>query len=200
MGFDRSADARDVQYVGTPTFDVAKGIEMTNSAMYALIPDSTDFDFTGDFTIEMFGVEFSNVGTNKTLLSKGGGSPNWSWYLIKGTSGASGLEFDWSFNGTSINALQGSFTPSVDTPYDITVDRSDANLRLYLDGAQIAKDAAASGTYNNSADDLVISRLLPSSSFAAGLIRFKALRITNGVARYATDTSYTVPTLPLPVS
>ena len=68
-----------------------------------------------------------------------------------------------------------------------------------MDGSLHTSDYVP-GTFYNSATDLVISRLSPGSSFGAGLNRLQACRITDGVARYADDAGYTVPTLPLPTA
>jgi hypothetical protein len=71
-------------------------------------------------------------------------------------------------------------------------------LRLYMDGAMIASATGVSGGTNISGDALRIGDRGDGGLAWNGWL--DELRLTKGVARYDTDTSFTVPTAKFPRS
>ncbi len=196
MSFDRSNTPHDVQNFGNNWDRGVKKMDLTSASQWLIIPDHTDFDFDGDFTIEIFGAELDAITTPQVYLCHGGLTPNWSWYLIFQDSSGDKLAFVYSTNGTSVTAVEAAWSPTADVAYDLCVDRSGSDLRIYIDGVMLTS-GTVSGALHTSSEDFYVSRLGPGS-FGEGKIRLTGVRITKGVARYADDGGYTVPTLPLP--
>jgi hypothetical protein len=96
--------------------------------------------------------------------------------------------------------LLADFTPVVGTEYDVAWDRSGSTVRAYVDGAWIGSGTLAGSLHNTSATLKIGAINFTSSPTNFHYGSMKAWRFTNGVARYATDTTYTVPSLPLPTS
>lgn len=162
------------------------------------IPDSADFNFPGDYTIELFKVVWVSSATQMRLLSHYNTTGNQqSWLIVYGAS-AGQLWFNGSTNGSSSTTISYTWTPTNGTEYDIAVDRSGSTVRLYVDGVMVAS-GTISGALHNSTDVLAIGAGRSGAAFANVFTgTCKAVRITKGVARYATNGSYTVPSLPLP--
>lgn len=82
---------------------------------------------------------------------------------------------------------------STSTWYHLAVDRdSSGNLRLHIDGAMAHKATGVAGALFNSTASLLIGARSGPSLYWNGHI--DEVRVTKGVARYATDTSFSVPT------
>jgi hypothetical protein len=79
------------------------------------------------------------------------------------------------------------------------VDRSGSTLRLYADGASLGS-GTASGAFFDSTAGVRIGALFTTgnTNFFKGWI--DELRVTKGLAVYASDTGYTVPTAAFPRS
>lgn len=147
-----------------------------------------------DFTIEAFGVEFDTAASNEPIIAQYTTVSSQRGWLLSYNGGQ--LRFHASSDGIALTTIVGhTWAPSVDTPYDIAIERSGSTFRLYIDGVNVA-DGTDAMTIFNSTEILAIGRQgAASPSFAD--IRMKAARITNGRALYATDGSYTVPSLPI---
>ena len=165
------------------------------------LPDSAGFTPADDFTIEIFGVEFAGLASSCLISHWNAFNPfaNQRSWLIQYTGTA--LQFAASINGqsTTVTVISYAWTPTPNQPYDIAVDRGGNTVRLYVDGAMVAS-GTISGALHNCSDVLVVGAQRAGNAIQSifpGLAR--ALRLTNGTARYATDTSYVVPGLPLPV-
>jgi hypothetical protein len=166
-------------------------------------PDATDLDFSGDFTIEILGAEIDAPTASNILLSHwraAAGGRSWQC-AYEGALSPDQLGIYLSTDGTANTFIGGNFTPS--GQHDFCFERSGSTVRVYADGAMIAK-ATFAGGLRNSPSRLVIGRAEDSiGGFGATSCwdgRFKEMRITTGVARYANDAGYTVPTRPLPTS
>jgi hypothetical protein len=161
---------------------------------------SSHFAFAGDFTLEIFKLKFASTSTQVLLGNWNAFSPfsNQRSWQIQYTTGA--LQFVGSTNGSSIAAtISYTWTPTLGTEYAIAVDRSGSTVRLYVDGTKQANGTIASALWASTTTYLTIGQASNGSGFSSPTdASAKALRITNGVARYATNTSYTVPSLPLP--
>lgn len=161
------------------------------------LADTADLTPAGDFTIELFDVIFTATAGTIVLLSHWNATGNQRSWILQYTG--TQLQFAGSTAGTSGSSTTISYTwaPTVGVAYDITIDRSGSTVRIYVDGTKQA-NGTISGALFNSNDKLYIGS--GSASITPFTGTCKAIRITNGVARYATNTSYTVPTLPLPTT
>lgn len=154
-------------------------------------PDSNDWDFgTGQFTIEGF-FRFSAAPSNTTLITQWPGG--WAlWFL-------GGQLFLRTPSGDSA-----TYTPTITLNqwYHIAVDRDGSStLRIYIDGVMRVKHVTFTINMTGSTSVLAVGSLLPGGFSGFDLNGFvDELRITKGVARYASDAGYTVPTAAFPRS
>jgi hypothetical protein len=156
-------------------------------------PDSADWDFTGNFTIECFAYS-NNTGINGILIAQWTSFPNRAWQL---RSDGNVPEFVMSNDGSaSTTVLSSSTTISTGSFNHIAVDYDGTKYRLYLNGVMTASSTTHI-TINPSAAVLSIGADGGGSSFAYnGFI--DEVRITKGVARYASDSGFTVPSVKFP--
>lgn len=167
--------------------------------------DSADWLLSGDFTIEAwvsFDASFIGASTQVIASQWETGSQR-SWLLQLSTTA---LQFTISTNGTAGAGapfpLSSNWTPTADTWYHIAVDRSGNTWRLYLDGVMLTSLTSSSTPFNSTTamrlGASAINNGLSVSNFLKGNI--DEPRITKGVARYASDSGYTVPTAAFPRS
>lgn len=164
--------------------------------------DSADWHFTGDFTIETW-ARFTTVESADALISQWNSLANQrSWLLqYNGDAGTNNLAFSASNDGTATAlTLSSNWTPVADTFYHLCVDRSGDVFRMYIDGTMVDKDTVVM-TFHNSTTPLRIGCIFG----AAGEVNFHngfqdEIRITKGVARYASDGGFSVPTAAYPRS
>lgn len=164
----------------------------TGSDPHARCSDSDDFHFgSGDFTVETF-VRFSSLGSFNPI---GGqyGSGQISWWMQYVNTGTKGLEFGWSANGSAVSTLKGNCTLSTGQWYHFATDRSGSTQRIYVDGSMLVS-GTNSATLFNSNLNLLIGKVNVAN--LSGWI--DEMRITKGVARYASDSGFTVPTSAYP--
>lgn len=166
---------------------------------YAWVPNSAGHQFGGgDFTIELFGVSFIAIdATSNVLLGKYNSTAGQKeWFIgIHPADFYMNVSFDGS---TDTEVLTAAVAPAADgTRYDICVDRSGDTWRMYLNG-DMMDSVTQAGSIFAYTNDLYFARWRAASSSFGGRSTIRAARITKGVARYASDDGYVVPTLPLP--
>jgi hypothetical protein len=178
-----------------------------SAALLALRPaqitktGASHFAFAGDFTLEVFKAKWADTSAAYTLLSNYNSSNPFanqrSWDI---THTGSVLQAILSTNGSTNTVIQHTWTPTVGVEYDIAVDRSGSTVRLYIDGTMVASGTVAGGLWASTTPYLSLGQ----RSNGSGVVQVwtgqaKAVRITDA-ARYATNGSYTVPSLPLPAA
>ncbi|MBR1246139.1 LamG domain-containing protein [Bradyrhizobium sp. AUGA SZCCT0169] len=161
--------------------------------------DSTDWEFDGEFTIEAFLRINSLSPITSTVMSHGTASTAYGWWLTYSNAGTLRFRFDDGADGTALHDItQGSAPMTTATWYHVAVDRDASNkLRLYVDGVMRASKTAATGTSANTAGTLDIG-MVGSSSPMNGWV--DEVRITKGVARYASDGGFAPPAAAFPRS
>jgi hypothetical protein len=167
------------------------------------VPDSDDWAFTGEFCIELFGVKFDNNTAIHGLISSYNASGNQrSWALdFDGTASPNKqlrgrLSTDGTATGDAFVELVGTFNPTAGVAYDLCMERDASNVfRLYVDGVMIASTTFAGALFNSNQLLDIGQGSVQTASALNG--RLKAVRITRA-ARYASDSGYVVPALPLP--
>jgi hypothetical protein len=160
---------------------------------------SSHFAFAGDFTIEIFDATFADLSSGILLANWNASSPfadQRSWLVnYSGTQ----LQFFGSTNGSSSTTISYTWSPTTSTPYQIAIDRSGTTVRVYVDGTQQASGTISGGLWASTTTFLTIAQNSSGSGFTTPWSgRAKAVRITDGVARYAGN--YTPPSLPLPAA
>lgn len=171
-------------------------------------PDSSDWFFAGgEFTIEL-SIKVSTFGPGETnvYISQWITTGNQrGWLLFSGT-GKNRLAFQYSTTGSDTVTLEADGNGmSVDTWHQIAVDKDSSDfIRLYVDGVMADKELAIGDLF----DSNYIMRIGAGSfSNLEGIA--DEVRITKGVARYASDSGYTplneefpngpiIPAVPLP--
>lgn len=146
------------------------------------IAASTDFDITGDFTIEMF-VNMSNLSGFPRPYSFGA-YPAPNAMSIEG-----GSLYFWA-NGSAL--MNGTFTPNIGDWYHICVMGSGSTAYMFVDGVEVAS-ASYGGSISSTGLPLTIGDGNEPNSAFNGLI--SNFRWTES-AVYDT-TGFTVPTTPL---
>lgn len=174
---------------GTGSFTVA-GINVLE------YPDHADWHLAaGDFTIETW-VRFTNTTGFQVIASQYTATTQQAWVFQRGSAGD--LQFVYSANGTTNTTHGAAWSPSIDTWYAVCAERSGSTIRLYVDGAMLGSAGSITATIFNSTALFRIGALQSGglTSFFKGWI--DEFRFTKGVARYNSDSGYTVPTSAFP--
>lgn len=184
-------------------FGTASG-EFDGTDSLITVPDSADWDFTGQFTIELFfRVPSISGNAQRTFIAKRNAlSSNISWDLSWTSVTASpAITFEFSTNGTTnahLLTAAGAGLILVDTWYYLAVDRDSSDkMRLYLNNVMISSKTGASGTPFNSTNALSIGAR--ANTGAPNLGWEDEIRITTGVARCGSDAGCAVPTQAFPI-
>lgn len=146
------------------------------------IPASSQFDITGDFTIEMF-VNMSNLDGFPRPYSFGA-YPAPNAISIEG-----GSLYFWANNAALVN---GAFAPNVNQWYHICIMGYGSTVYMFIDGI-LTSSSSYSGSISSQGLPLTIGYGNEPSSYFNGLIsNFR----WSTIARYST-TGFSVPTAPL---
>ena len=157
---------------------------------YITYPDSADWDLgTGQFTLEGW-FRFGSLAYYTSLISQfypGG----WVWLFQDGKL---------RFYGDGPDVVEYTWAPTNNQWYFLAVDRDASNVcRLYVDGAMVAKTTAFTQSLSGASKLLSIGSLRDSGLNGYDLKgHVDDIRITKGVARYASDSGHAVPTAAFP--
>jgi hypothetical protein len=200
---DHASDAFVHQPASNVTNIDSRGLlRRTTSTIPARWPADTVLDLgSADFTLELFGHYFTSstsggnvVGSWNTAVGKRG------WRIRRRTSTI--LSFSYSTDGTNETDLDFATSFATSTNYDLLVARSGSTLYLYVNGVLDASHSLSATIFNPSCPLSFFGGHDGTTSSGGDATessqRLKAIRLTNGVARYAGVGSYGVPTLPLP--
>jgi hypothetical protein len=208
---DESSAGHTMTFVGNAQLDTAQKKFGTASALfdgtgdYITTPDSADWDLSDSnsdqFTVETFFRPNSVAAGTRSLVGqyKSTGS-QLAWALRQS---ANAVTFSMSTSGSGATTTL-SYTVSGDalvagTWYHVAVDKdATGKVRLYLDGVMKASSTPANSNIFNSTAVLTIGADDGGSNAYNGWL--DEIRITKGVARYGSDTSFTPPTAAFPRS
>ncbi|UCD23790.1 MAG: LamG domain-containing protein [Gemmatimonadota bacterium] len=130
-----SLDDNEFKFNGT-------SLALNGSSDYVTFPDSADYTFDGDFTIECW-VYFNTVPTNAGFVShydsQSGNNRSWIWGKF-----GSNLRLYTSTDGANSGVVQfnQAWTPTTGVWYHCAVTRENNTVRLFVDGTQLGTDAA----------------------------------------------------------
>lgn len=164
---------------------------LDGSGDYVTFPDSADWDFdTGAFTIEGR-FRFAATPTNCILLTQWSGG--WAFWFEAGK-----LVFK---PGSGTDSTNYTWSPTLNQWFSIAIDRDASSVaRIYVDGIMVSKTTGFTRNLTGSTAVLCVGSLAPAgfgnSYDLNGWV--DELRITKGVARYASDGGYTVPAAAFP--
>lgn len=160
------------------------------------MPAGSNWDFgTGAFTIEFWANSFGSNANGKIIFGAyQAADKRWALQLTN----TNRLQFVW-FNGFPYTSNYASGWGTDGTWYAICIERDDAgDLRIYRDGVMRAKTTGFTYDISGTTDPLTIGNWRPTSTSFDAKMYFDEIRITKGVARYASDSGYTVQTAPFP--
>lgn len=170
---------------------------LDGSGDYLTLEQHSDWNYgTSPFTIEAW-VRFATGSKEHTIISHGSFALERFSFAYHG--GGSVLRFAVSGNGTSSTLYDAAWSPLINTWYHVAVDRDATNkLRLYVNGAMIGFATDTIAPYAGTAAQVRVgsrSTNAPGADFQGWL---DEVRFTKGVARYASDSGYVVPTAAFP--
>jgi hypothetical protein len=199
---DESSSAKTITAFGNAQISTAQSKFGGSSAYfdgsgdYLRLADSADWFFdTGQFTIELF-VQFdTGFGNDETFVNQWSGTDSsqnaWFFYRQGGT-----LRF--LTNNATVSVQSSAWSASTGQWYHVAVDRDGSNkIRLYIDGTMVASATSAASIINSN-EFVAVGTIGTLTSFNPLNGWVDELRITKGVARYASDGGYTVPTSAFP--
>lgn len=212
-GFDRAGDANQTDFVdesslantfrligtagGSGTYEAGGKFDgrfyIGHGGSRFEATDRAEFHFGANpFTAEAW-FNFDDATGSKILMGQWGSSGNRAWYVFfNGTS----LTLYISENGSTANGIViGGWTATAGTYHHIVAEYDGSAYRLYADGVMIDKTLSSGKSLFNSTAALTIGY---GGNSPIGSV--DEYRITNGVARYASDAGYTVPTAKFPRS
>lgn len=202
-----AAHGADTNSTNNPVFDTSvkkfgAGSCKFEGNDFLIWGDHADFEFgSGQFTMELWIRFTGGLESFQDIINRFGSSGSRSYiFQYRGADATNNLAFIYSTTGANTVQINATWSPSIDTWYHIAVDRDASNkFRIYVDGAMIGS-ATAAVTIFDSAQPLRIGSnpSVGGSQFVNGYM--DELRITKGVARYASDSGYTVPTAAFPRS
>jgi hypothetical protein len=159
-------------------------------------PDSNDWYFsTSNFTVELWIYPLAYGSANSFILSQWdhlGNQHAWVlWFNVNQLSWNTAV----AVTDNNFDIAAPASTPSINAWHHIAVDCDGAKVRMYSDGVMIGSTTTVRNLANCTAK-------ISIGMDAAGLYPFQGyvdeVRITKGVARYASDAGFVVPTAPFP--
>ena len=185
------ANLRANKITSTEVFETTGSVQFDGSGDYLRIPNTVDFDFSGDFTLEMWFHQNSNASRQDLIGNYVGSSSGWG----VGTNYDNTNDIIFYHGNTII--LNSSSCYDLKSWNNLTVCRSSGTLRLFINGILVT---SISDTTNlNSTRDLMIGGVPDSSdNFQLPFNGFISnLRILKGTALYTKN--FTPPTRELTV-
>lgn len=168
-------------------------VTFTDNADWTLSSGNSD-----QFTIEMF-VRFNSTSSSfRGLIRQWGTIGNRSWALELTSADTTNLTFTFSTDGSaSTTVATASAGLTTATWYAITVEKdATGKIRIYVDGTMRGSSTPGNSAFFNSSSTLDIG--VGTTTLLNGWL--DEVRITKGVARYASDGGYTVRTTAFPRS
>lgn len=169
---------------------------------YISSPDSADWRLSAansdQFTIEFWIRPSSTTPSNRAIAGQDSGIGGQSWLFWLDTTGSGQLTLWRATNGSDFAALATSsgLTWAVQW-YHVAVDKdSSGKVRIYRDGVMVASATPANSAFFDSGAALNIGA--HASGTRAWNGHLDEPRITKGVARFASDSGFTVPTAAYP--
>lgn len=202
---DESSYARTLTTVGNAQVDTAQVKFGTGSGLFdgsgdrITAPDSADWQFSGQFTVEAFIRTTTIAAGVGAIASHYANTINQGWRLYRSGS-AINAEFSTAASGTPAHVVNtASSVIAANTWHHICFERDGSDkMRVYVDGVMQASKTSATGTSNNTSDPFKIGEAQSGLTGWNGWI--DEVRITKGVARYASDAGFVVPTAKYPRS
>lgn len=175
---------------------------LSNVSSHVRTPSDADFSMgSGDFTIELWARYTTNGDGYKGLVVCDGIGATRGWLLyLQQVSETLGAPAFTAWVGGTPYAINLGTALTVDTWTNIVVVRDGGTLRMYINGVQQGS-TAISGTVNDAAQPCVIGTLWGSGALVGGTFfsgYIDEVRVTKGVCRYPSGTTFTPQALEWP--
>lgn len=175
--------------------------ELDGANDYLSLVDSNDWNFdNNDFTVEMW-IYPDTVASQQFLVSQfessGGADSNSNFMLTLLASGQ--IQFVGYNIATPYVATSATGVVSASTWQHVALVRDGGTIRIYVGGVQVATTTISTVTLNNSTCPLLFGVRFTDLTFDydGG---YDDIRITKGVCRYPSGTTFTVPSAAFPDS
>lgn len=199
---DESSVARALTAVGNAKLDTgfsvygSASLRLDGVGDYVTSPASSDFDFDTSYTIEAI-VRFAAV-SDGCIVSRWSATANDARWALFYTAGL----LIWrvrNINSSNVDVAV-AWTPVANTIYKIAVDKDASNVvRLYINGVMVASTTDYYGTRITGTAPLLmigaVAGFMGSFDFNGWV---EELRITKGLARYASNAGYAPATAAFP--
>ena len=143
------ASGKTITAIANAQVDTAEKQFGTGSALFDgtddrlnVTDDLTDFDFgSGQFTVECWVYRAAN-GSNDGIITKGGGVDAWNdtdghqWVLFMASDNK--IYFFWNTGGGGSSSISSNAVDLTDGFHHIAASQDAGNIRLFLDGTQVA--------------------------------------------------------------
>tara|TARA_R110002111_G_scaffold64884_3_gene106540 strand:+ start:98 stop:805 length:708 start_codon:yes stop_codon:yes gene_type:complete len=161
-----------------------------NNASNVNCPNSADFKFPGDFTMELW--LYQNNGGIDQIVGFGDAyaSGGWSWRLSNGT-----FQFYIDTGGSQYQLISAAIPDDVFT--HVAIERSGSSVSLFVNGVVAATASNAGSIAASTTSVFRVGGGPPDSSDSS--VRIDDLRITKGVARYG-GVGFAIPTEAYPIA
>lgn len=208
---DESPVGRALTFAGNAQIDTAQSkfggssLLLDGSGDRVTALDSPDWQLgatnSDPWTVEAW-VRWNTLTTNnRGIIGQSGGVGSIGW-VFTGSSTIGELGFSLSNTGSSfdvsVNTTGAAMTTGVWIHAAADKDSS-GKIRVYVDGVMLGSDTPANSVINDSNSGLAIG-----AQNTSGTVDMHGwldeVRITKGVARYASDAGFAVPTAPFPRS
>ena len=159
-----------------------------------VVANDSDFDFTGDFTVDFWLYLPSNAASlkNQKILGCSLYSGGWQGWHIKKDNANLRLNFEGTGSLGGFNT-QFSSDVAVETWTHVAVVRSGTTTSGYLNGTS-AMSFSQSGTVQTSGHDFVVGMEHNDASWDYPVMHIDEIRISKGIARWTSN--FTAPDLP----
>ena len=158
-------------------------------------PDNEGYNLgAGPFTVEMFITPDSLSGI-RFHIGQWQHTGNLGWIVYQNEAA---LAFNASVDGFANTVVMSGGTLVADVEQHICVDFDGTKYRAYINGTMVASSTSVF-TFNNSGNNLSIGTNSDINGFFFDG-HMDNIRLTKGVARYASDSGFTVPAVPFPTS
>jgi hypothetical protein len=128
-------------------------LDLPSGNSYAALPGVGGFS-SHDWTLQLRDVTFDTLATAaKNVIGMWAASPSRMWVLDANTDGS--LQFYYSTTGSDVVSTLDTVTPvlSTATLYDIDIVRDGSDLKMYLDGVELAGISIATSIHNSVNND-----------------------------------------------
>ena len=158
-------------------------LELDGDNDFLTIATNALFDFSGDFTVELF-ARFNSLAAAQTMIGRWGASQR---CFLFGVDSATSVTFVTGNNGSidQIITRTPPVTLSTNTWYHFAATRSGSTVRFFVNGTQAGADATATGNCTGTQSMKIGVNGDGDVSDLNGFI--DEVRITKGVARYTAN-------------